>query len=439
MWALADANWVADEICAKMNPSDEMYCLCNTDYDIEMPTVSGGYSIDERKYVSDTDWQTKRPYKYVLQVGEYKDGNWDAYCTANMVRGKIVTASHCLDEEMRFRDGNGNEFSAHVYAEGDGVGAGDWVILEPDDNEDISQYSISKIKKSDKMGRLNVSLSGFGGLKVMNDVEIQRFQQVYAVWLKAVYPLVDYKDEGTVSVYKGQGLSFLFDMDMSLYCREAASNSMYKSIFEEYCLSEGKLKYSGFNYRACGLDFDDLFNDSDKLKTSTCSTDDVRKLNSGEAYITDCQSWGGGSGGGYYLSDDSILAIHTSGIGAIGDGGHASRKSKWGVFVDTIEDKLPVIGSGTSDVKDKDTEPKTDTEPKGDNGDTGGAYPKLLSKCNQDLPDNAVSGVWRADMDSKKICLGANNKKVSCTCGVWVCKDGYRRVGYELEAKCVKD
>lgn len=346
---MADYEWPADVVCANMAADDELRCLCDTNY-TDVRSVGGDNVIDRRTYVSDAVWASQKPYGYVLQVGRYDDLNYDGkkddwypYCTANMVRGKIVTANHCVKDGMRFRDGYGNEFSAHVDAEGGGVGILDWAILKPDNGVDISQNSIYKISKSNNMGRRNVTLSGFGGLKVMNDAEIRRFQQVYVVWLNAFYPLVDYIDEGAVSVNEGYGSYFLDDMTMSLDCRRYANDSMYKSVFEEFCLSNGKLKYSGFNYRACGLDYDDLFNDLDKLKTSTCTTGDVSKLNSGEAYITDCQSWGGTSGGGYYLSDDSILAIHTSGVGSIGAVGHASQGSKWGVFVETIKDKLPAV------------------------------------------------------------------------------------------------
>ena len=57
--------WRADAFCANLDPDDEMYCLCSRGYDIELPTISGGNSIDERVYVSGLKCGTENKSKAI--------------------------------------------------------------------------------------------------------------------------------------------------------------------------------------------------------------------------------------------------------------------------------------------------------------------------------------------------------------------------------------
>jgi hypothetical protein len=350
--------WRADAFCANLDPDDEMYCLCSREYDIELPTISGGNSIDERVYVSDTDWQTKLPYKYVLQVVEADDEMDDAdlvtMCTANMVRGKIVTAGHCvdgaIDDTIKLRDAYGNVFDAKIeyfkYDPEDRLQ--DWAVLQPV-GRDLKNQSIDKISHWESQdARQGVYLPGFGALKIMNDTEIDRFQKAYIKYLQLSQPdhAVDEEERiqsntGGVRVTGINGGKFVIDLLSSNLCRHHALQ------YGQLLPSCERNDVSGFNYTACGLEYQDMFNDTNRLKSSRCSTDDISRysLESGNGTVTfeRCQSWGGNSGGGFYMDDDSVYAILTRNIRDVGGGreNHVGGGSNSGILVSHFEDKLP--------------------------------------------------------------------------------------------------
>ena len=477
--------WRADAFCANLDSNDEMYCLCSREYDIELPTISGGNSIDERVYVSDTDWQTKLPYKYVLQVIDVDDDDLVTMCTANMVRGKIVTAGHCIvdgqdrasiGDVIKLRDAYGSLFDATIedfmYDSDDRLQ--DWAVLQPV-GRDVKNQSIDKISHWKwRDARQGVYLPGFGALKIMNDTEIDRFQKAYIKYLQLSYP--DYASNEEERIQRNtdgvklsgrfatKGTAFVDDLLLSNFCRK-------------YALEYGQLlplcknnNTSGFNYTACGLKYEDIFNDTNRLKLSRCSTDDISKysLENGAGTVTfkRCQSWGGNSGGGFYMDDDSVYAILTRNIREVGGGreNHAGGGFNSGILVSHFEDKLPASMYSSSDVNrgvalpndgsndESGTQDNGQLENNNNSGNGGAAvdedngggsvvvYPRLLSSCaQQDLPSNAVSGQWFSHVESDKICLDADDKQVGCTCGAWRCRDGYKRVGSVYRARCVED
>ena len=459
-------EWIADKICAEMDPNNEMYCLCNKDYDIEPPVITGDATTDRRTYVSDKDWQSQFPYKHILAIVD-KNG---AFCTANMVRGKIVTAAHCVDEhglkrgdQFTVQDAYGHRITATLEESRYDVVVPDhdWAILQPD--TDLSDVSISEISKwpIKNTGDKQIYLSGFGVLKIMNDAEIQRFQNAYVEFLKAFYSneqqYIDTAASAGVrmsgdDVEATMGEAFINDLELSNLCRRADRYGVSSTL----CEGAQRKNLTGFNYAACGLEYSDIFSDSDRMKSSISNATDASAsdINEGKIIVEKCQSWGGNSGGGFYLSDGSILGVFDSNIQQVGGDGHAGGYGI-GTLMQTFEDKLPAVNPGDDnpdndnhdndnpggDDMSGDDNPTVDDNPGGDDvsgNDGSNDLPKLLSRCkDEDLPDNAISGYYWADVHSNKKCLGAKGREVGCTCGASECAENYRKVGSADEARCV--
>lgn len=454
-------DWVADKICAEMDPNDEMYCLCNKDYGIEPPVITGYATTDRRTYVSDKDWQSKFPYKHILAVVN-DDG---AFCTANMVRGKIVTAAHCVNDyglkrgdQFTVQDAYGQRITATLEESryDDGIPGHDWAILQPD--TDLSNVSISEISiwPIQNTGNKQIYLSGFGVLKIMNDAEIQRFQNAYVEFLKAFYSneqqYIDNAASAGVRLSRNDveatmGKAFINDLKRSNICRQADQRGFRSSL----CDGTQRENLTGFNYAACGLEYNDIFSDSDRMKSSINNAANARAsyINEGKIIVEKCQSWGGNSGGGFYLSDGSIVGVFGANIPQVGGDGHAGGYGI-GTLMYTFEDKLPAVNPGNDDPgndnPDNDDSPGDDNpgvedNPGGDDvsgNDRSNDLPKLLSWCkDEDLPDNAISGHYWADVHSDKKCLGAKGGEVGCTCGANECAENYRKVGSAKDSRCV--
>ena len=386
--------WNLPQICSQPEYKNECFCSDSA----PVSNVGGGYSVDMRKYVSDSEWAGRAPYKYLLKLKQYNEDTrqYETGCTGNMIRGKIVTARHCLDD-MDVCDGDkklysfymadGTEIKAQVRYCSDvnsGV-AGDWVIFDVAQDalrpivQSSSGMAVESIMESEDIqdfarSNANKTLvsSGFDSLKVMPDAEIDLFHKTYMAYIKNFMPRkaeqVRWFNEASMI-----GFVFLRDLEMSNQCRlwankynqdkdRATKRLLNENCFEdeadELSIYDGQ-RYSGFNYAACGLDYADIFNDGERMKVSTCSagtimptTDDANAVlagdyeavSNGNMIMTECQSWSGRSGGGLYLergdNDYSLVGTVSAGLAIINRKHHAAYKGDMYVPAGKFVDKL---------------------------------------------------------------------------------------------------
>ena len=388
-----DLVWGLPDVCQKDEYKNECFCTEGS------PTKRfGGYTVDLRKYVSNSEWADGLPYRYILRMMIFNEdtGKVETQCTGNMINGKIVTARHCLADEMKcgqdrknysFRMFDGTEVRAKVAdcgAPGD-QDVGDWVIMDVVDTakqkivREHSLTSVEDIKGADQIKRFAVAnrnkklvSSGFDALKVMNDAEIEIFQKAFRAHLESYMPRksreVRVFNEGTMP-----GMAFVHDLEMSSKCLVWAQeynqtkDSKIKKRFDKECMvtddvsfsGYGGRQYSGLNYVACGLYYDEIFNDNEKMKTSTCLAGSIKPMKSdgnaildrnydlmsdGEMVLTECQSWGGRSGGGLYLqrgdNDYSLVGTVSMGMPIVGGEHHASKMADSYVPAGNFIDKL---------------------------------------------------------------------------------------------------
>ena len=439
------SEWIADKICAEMDPNDEMYCLCNPNYGMRVVKLDGRNTVDRRRYVSKEEWRNKAPYKYMVHLIYNTDRDMMVSCSANMVRGKIVTALHCMPtdtcnigETVRVRDAFGNEFDAQVEACGSlAEPSGDWAVLNPVQMS-IADRSVDKVSQwnADSNDGLKVVWSGFGALKVMNDTEIDRFQKAYAKWLKSNNIDEEYRMGTGVSLHSRfqavAGYKFIQDLLYSNDCRLHPTNSG--------CYENGRPTATGFNYAACGLSYNDLFYDVYKLKSSICNTYDIRLSSSQQSPgldVNGCQGWSGDSGAGLYLSDGSLLGLVVKSVAYIGGIEHAGARGSAALFARNFEDKLPPE-SGTGGEWDVDENSYVSIDTLGDD-----YMFELYGECaKRHLPANAVRGMYCTDIfeESNLMCQDYySGYTTACRCGATKCADGYKITGKMGDAVCVPE
>ena len=385
--------WDLPDICQEDEYKNE--CFCTYSAPIKR---SGAYTIDLRKYVSDAEWAGGLPYKYLLRmmIPNEDTEKLETQCTGNMINGKIITARHCLADEMKceqdrknyyFRMYDGTEIRAKVADCGaqNEQGTGDWVIMDVVDTANqkiVREHSLASVedikgayqikKFANENGNKKLVSSGFDSLKVMNDAEIEIFQKAFRAHLESYMPRksreVRVFNEGTMP-----GMAFVHDLEMSSKCLVWAQeynqtkDSKIKKRFDKECMvtddvsfsGYGGRQYSGLNYAACGLYYDEIFNDNEKMKTSTCLVAGIKPMKSdgnaildgdydsmsdGEMILTECQSWGGRSGGGLYfergVDDFSLVGTVSMGMAIIGGEHHASKTADSYVPAGNFIDKL---------------------------------------------------------------------------------------------------
>lgn len=441
--------WPVSELCAGAQVNNIPSCLCSTG--LEVPSRLGGaFSVDRRTYVDNATWQSSVPYKHVLRMGGYIGAKqkWKTYCTANMVRGKIVTAKHCLDDNSAcnnpskrflFRDVDGRDLTAHVVACGNWQSgtaglAGDWAVLVPDNAE-----TQSIVDANDTYGvtvwqsgmSYPINSAGFGSLAIMSDDEIKMFQQVYLAYLdykgKARRPLVRGVAVGD-SEEEPLGQRFTDDLYWNSTCHywlRNFDNAKNRDYYETECLDgNGKYKYSGLNYVACGMEFRNFFYDTEQLKNSACS------VGFGGLQSVDCQGWSGNSGAGIYMAtDDSLIGLLSQGAAAIGSEFHAGsiKITSAGGFVDKLSAdgannrSVDVTNDGDNDGRVTDGPDLNNDDSNDDRGsvDVGGR--EIAAVCAvSDLPEYAKSGQYRASIKGKLVCNGGQK----CYCHATKCVDG---------------
>ena len=460
-WAATDV-WPFPKFCNNVNGLDTVArCLCSNDKGFIADDTDGAFTIDLRRNIGASQWKNETPYKYILKMYVHGDGGVEMpHCTANMVGGKIVTARHCLIKKgsgakglYYFKTADGMELSARVVASGNwNEGAirsdGDWAVLDVVDGagKQVVMNSGTELVKVLQSGKYaDAILPGFGGLKVMSDEEIQRLQKAFAYYLQTMGGGAN----GGNGIVTGSmaGSKFMEDLYVNQFCRNWFNDPQKRHYYDERCLdANGKYKFSGLNYAACGIDHDDIFRDTEQMKLST-----GRFSVSGGQYTMDTQAWGGNSGGGVYIKPDWSLvglAHKTSKDMVVGGARHANADSAMAVTsVGNFQDLLSINGGDVNDddgqqnnsvgnndngkggiLSDNDGDDGSDVpQNKGvnnsDNGVEGSRTSRVAgSACmNEDLPEYATAGVYRMEINGDFDCGGRR-----CNCDATACVKGYR-------------
>ena len=293
------------------------------------------FTTDKRTYVTNAQWQST-PYKHVLAMFDNEGGVDTNYCTANMVRGKILTARHCLGDNVdsstvyTFRAYDGTRLHATVENYGGYVGAvvaennpGDWAILKPSDasaQRFVSDNSIHNFPSATSGRSGTVYALGFGGLKIMSDQEISSFREAYLYYLRnfsnSSSMLIDIQEQSdSIDMETRTGTGFYVD----LYCSQNndARGTRYNG---------GTCSGTKYEEKFNGVSFSWL-NDTARLKNGTCRYSYNEVSPDGTYQGLQCQFWGGNSGGGVYLPRESgyLIGIQTRAGNLVGGRNHSAR------------------------------------------------------------------------------------------------------------------
>lgn len=251
------------------------------------------YTIDKRQYVSE-ECKAIAPFKHVLRMG-----NW---CSAVMVEGSIMTAKHCLYDESRDKEYSFDSYDGHLSAALSRFGdfqsdnpvtfSGDWAVLTPDASDSdgfVSQNSVA-LSQRDAVGHAGLFvLAGYGGLRVMSDEEIARFQKAYAEYLRTRQVQDKYFDQtNALNRFGERGIQFIDDLKSD---------------------GQGGADYSsGIEYsQKYGLYYSDFIDD--RLKYSWTKAASMDLANKGMLQNFDLQAWQGDSGAGIYWYAGGVSEI----------------------------------------------------------------------------------------------------------------------------------
>lgn len=257
------------------------------------------YTIDKRCYVTD-EQKKEKPYNAVVAL---VDGNY-VYCTGTIVKHGdkpwLYTAKHCTADEndsvrskLEIKLQDGSELKVTENNTGnynikyDVFTKGDWAIYQ------LGISNVPSVEITDKKSigfgpftyDYDARVVGYGVLKIMSDTEISEFRDRYIKYLK---------DKKNV---EAQGKE------------------------KRYGFKSGGIDTTNYYVINFILSEDSLGSDQ-ALKVSNC------KYSSNGKY-TNCQSWGGNSGGPIFDDKNAIMGIHTRGNGIIGGSHHASSEDDW--------------------------------------------------------------------------------------------------------------
>lgn len=259
------------------------------------------YTVDKRCYVTDAQ-KKEKPYNAVVAL-VYRDSSLP-YCTGTIVKDKdgkpyLYTAKHCTGDEndlvlselqIKLQDGRKLKVTKKdtgIYNIKHNVFfKGDWAIYQ------LGTSNVPSVEITDKksIGRgpftydYDARVVGYGSLKIMSDREISDFKQKYTKYLKDKN-----KNLNIITGLLGDGIN------------------TENSYFINFIQKSEELKY---------------FIDLRALKVSNC------KYSSNGKY-TNCQAWGGNSGGPIFDDKNAIMGIHTRGLPIIGGPHHAGSNDYW--------------------------------------------------------------------------------------------------------------
>lgn len=450
----ATDTWKLPELCNNINNLDaDMRCLCSDEVGIVEDDADGHFTIDQRVNIDTDEWMSAVPYKHALKMYVRDEkGRFNTHCTANMVRGKIVTAAHCLIKKgsgnegvYYFQAGDGTELVARVKDRGNWTetafrSTGDWAILElvnETGRDTVRNNGTNKVLAVESdMYREPIIGAGFGALKVMSDEEIERFKKAFAVFLQ-VKGASGSLYSGGVATSSEAGRMFLDDLLFNNMCRKWLADPQQRHYYDEECVNaNGQYKYTGLNYKACGMGYYNIFLDVEQLKMSKCTLGVYGRGGRDGVEALGCQGWGGNSGGGFYLQRDySLIGLAHKGskhnvVGGdrhtIGDSAGLSLAA-----ASNFIDRLP-LGNTDDRTGDDDGVDNNGGNSGGGNVDGGadndvspddGVGQRVVGqRCvADDLPEHATAGVYRAKVDG-----GLNCGDRRCDCTATACETGYR-------------
>ena len=286
------------------------------------------YTVDRRCYVTD-EQKAQKPFNSVVALidggGIYCTGTvvtpgtryspFFSYNTPNQIP-VIVTDKHCIDrnhdgqpdQRVKIMLQNGQKLDVNLLKTGnynilDSTNDdGDWAVyqLPPVYYATYMQENLDSVYASFSSGLysgVNVSVIGYGFLKIMSDAEIEEFRQRY----------IDYLTENNLSVpEKRDEFSYKTDYSQTGMLSDGGVDMGHDPL-NDFLITE-YIKDSSY--------INDTFSSEYALKVSKCKylgrDDDL------------CQTWGGNSGGGYFNNQDDILCILTKGKNIIGGFSHAA-------------------------------------------------------------------------------------------------------------------
>lgn len=259
------------------------------------------YTVDKRCYVTDAQ-KKEKPYNAVVAL-VYRDSSLP-YCTGTIVKDKdgkpyLYTAKHCTGDEndlvlselhIKLQDGRKLKVTKKdtgIYnIKHDVFFKGDWAIYQLG-TSNVPSVEITD-KKSIGLGPFtydhDARVVGYGSLKIMSDREISDFKQKYTKYLKDKN-----KNLNIITGLLGDGIN------------------TENSYFINFIQKSEELKY---------------FVDNRALKVSNCKYSSNGKL-------TNCQAWGGNSGGPIFDSKNAIMGILTRGLYIIGGPHHVGSDDYW--------------------------------------------------------------------------------------------------------------
>lgn len=268
------------------------------------------FTVDKRCYVTDKQ-KKEKPYNAVVALVD----KYGVYCTGTIVkeRGRLYlyTAKHCTGDEndlvrskLQIKLQDGRELKVTENNTGnynikhDVFIKGDWAIYQ------LGISNVPSVEITDKKSigfgpftyDYDARVVGYGVLKIMSDREISDFKQEYIKYLKDKN-----KNLGIISGLRSGGID--------------TSNSYVINFIN-----------SEFNY------WISLVSD-DALKVSNCKYSSNGKL-------TNCQSWGGNSGGPILDDKNTIMGILTRGSPVIGGSHHAGSEDYW---FSPVADNIPLL------------------------------------------------------------------------------------------------
>jgi V8-like Glu-specific endopeptidase len=266
------------------------------------------FKVDKRCYV--TDEQKKvAPYNAVVAL---VDDYGMVYCTGTIVKvnGKpyLYTAKHCSEDEnyvvqsklkIKLQNGRILDVTKHGVGNYDDKHNknfyGDWAIYS------IANSDVPLVKTVEMTGKREIGFNpiepyydatvvGYGGAKIMSDIEIFDLKTKYIAYLIKEKKYGSNTDE-SVYGYDNGGID---------------TNNEYVQNF-----LEKNWKY-----------WLKLVADVLKLKLSHCTY-------SGTGRMIGCQYWDGNSGGPIFDNDGKIMGIATRGNSIIGGSRHAGSEDWW--------------------------------------------------------------------------------------------------------------
>ena len=279
------------------------------------------YTIDKRCYVTEAQKKTK-PYNSTVcvLVGKF------SCCTGTIVKHNdklyMYTAKHCVIPNDKismsknsvsvllqsgpvhdlYKNTVGDFYFTDIERNGGDNNDGDYAIYDVPkivkDNLGNIEYVTISDKKRFGVGPItsdyDARVIGYGALKIMSNKEISDFKQKYINYLR--------KNPALRNIDITKDTSYGFRND-GINTENSRAKNFVTYLYD---------KETAYYY--------DIFEDNTKLKVSRCKYSSNGKM-------TNCQMWGGNSGGGIFDVNGNIMGIATRAAPVIGGSGHAGAEN----------------------------------------------------------------------------------------------------------------